>query len=166
MALMSVLTGLCWTYLLVGVLVDILNTVGVIMNINNTYLGLTILAVGNALPDALTTIAMVKRPGLATMAIAGGYCGQLFGLLVGFGLSMLKLTLTKGPQAFPLFNPKLIMENFLDVLVIGTTFLVLLITFFWGIFNKFSMTKTFAVIVGVIYAVFMVIATAYMIYLM
>jgi hypothetical protein len=31
--------------------------------------------------------------------------GQLFGLLVGFGLALLKITMTKGTQAFKLFDP-------------------------------------------------------------
>ena len=166
MALLAVITGLCWTYLLIGVLVDMLNTVGVILNIDNTYLGLTILAVGNALPDALVTIEMVKNPRKATMAISGGYAGQLFGLLVGFGLSMLKLTLTRGPQKFLLFNPKMLMTNLLDILVIFTALIVLLVTFFWGICNNFKMTKAFAIIIGAVYLLFFLSSTAFMVYRM
>ena len=50
-----------YTYILVGILIDMLNSVGVLLDLDKTYLGLTILAVGNALPDALTTIAMIKK---------------------------------------------------------------------------------------------------------
>ena len=160
---MSVVTGLCWTYLLVGVLIDMLNTVGVILNIDNTYLGLTVLAVGNALPDALTTIKMVKNPAKATMAIAGGYAGQLFGLLVGFGLSMLKLTLTKGPQKFNLFDPKAFMENFLDIVVVATALIVLVITFVWGIINNFQMTRKFGAVILSVYLAFILVSTGFVI---
>jgi len=69
--------------------------VGVIAKLDTTFLGLTILAMGNALPDALTTIALSKE-GYAQMGITGTYAGCLFGLLVGFGLSMLKKTLLSG----------------------------------------------------------------------
>jgi Ca2+/Na+ antiporter len=54
---------------------------------------MTIIAMGNALPDALTTIALSKE-GYAIMGMTGAYAGQLFGLLVGLGLSVLKLSLT------------------------------------------------------------------------
>ena len=50
-------------------------------------LGLTILAIGNALPDALTTISIIDDPNMALMAISGAYSAQLFGILVGFGFS-------------------------------------------------------------------------------
>ena len=79
--------------------------------LNSTYLGLTVIAVGNALPDGVTTIALAKD-GYAVMGMTGAYgisylisAGQLFGLLIGFGLALLKKTLTAGPQAFDLFNP-------------------------------------------------------------
>jgi Ca2+/Na+ antiporter len=42
----------------------------------NNYLGLTILAIGNALPDALTTIALAKQ-GYALMGLTGTYAGYL-----------------------------------------------------------------------------------------
>lgn len=57
---MGVAGGLMWTYLLIGTLIDILDAIGIIFNIDATYLGLTVLAVGNALPDALTTISLCK----------------------------------------------------------------------------------------------------------
>jgi sodium/potassium/calcium exchanger 6 len=92
----GVIAGLMWSYILIGALIDMLNLLGIVENLDETFLGLTILAIGNALPDALTTISLVKS-GAGTMAISGGYAGQLFGYLVGFGISMLKITLAKGP---------------------------------------------------------------------
>ena len=155
----GVLAGLMYTYVLVGVLIDNLNTIGIALNLSTTYLGLTILAVGNALPDALTTISLAKDPKTVTMAISGGYAGQLFGLLVGFGLSMLKVTLMQGQQAFTIFNPADIKKNILDLMVIFTALVVLSFTFLWGVFNKFKMTKTFAWIMLGMYAAFFVSAT-------
>jgi len=43
-------------------LIDLLNTYLVIAKLNSTYMGLTIIGIGNALPDALTTIALAKDP--------------------------------------------------------------------------------------------------------
>lgn len=155
---LSVISGLAWTYVLVGVLIDLLNAVGVILNINNTYLGLTILAIGNALPDALTTIALAKQ-GLGVMALSGGYAGQLFGLLVGFGLSMLKVTLAKGSQDFDLFKASQFKENMLEIFVIGVILLVLLCTFLFAIINRFTMTKSFGYFIFAVYGVFLILST-------
>jgi len=53
-------SGLLWTYVVSDVLIDLLTMVGVVCKLSTTYLSLTILAIGNALPDALTTIALAK----------------------------------------------------------------------------------------------------------
>lgn len=53
--------GLFWTYIPSDMLIDLLNMYVVVFKLNNTYMGLTILGIGNALPDALTTIAIAKK---------------------------------------------------------------------------------------------------------
>lgn len=89
LTILSILCGILWTKILCGLLIDLLTMVGTLTNTSTTYLGLTIIAIGNALPDGLTTIAIAKK-GQAIMGITGGIAGQLFGLLIGFGLAMLK----------------------------------------------------------------------------
>jgi Ca2+/Na+ antiporter len=42
----------------VGALIDLLGMIGVLSKLSATYLGLTIIAVGNALPDAMLTITL------------------------------------------------------------------------------------------------------------
>lgn len=155
LTILGVISGLLWTKVLVGILIDMLNTLGVILNLPEAYLGLTILAIGNALPDALTTISLIQQ-GAGTMAISGGYAGQLFGYLVGFGVSMLKLTLKEGKQKFNLFDFNEIQENLLSLVVIGVAFLVLSVTFIYGVLNKFAMKKGFAVVILGLYVLFIV----------
>lgn len=154
--LVGVVTGLLWTYLLVGILIDMLNALGIFLNLDSTFLGLTILAVGNALPDALTTISLATDPIKVTMAVSGGYAGQIFGLLIGFGLAQLKQTLTVGPQVFNLYDPAAIGDNILDLLVLGVALICLVWTFVWGYCNKFHMNKTFAYVGLGIYGAFFV----------
>lgn len=155
LTIMGVASGLMWTKVLVGILIDMLNTLGVILNLPEAYLGLTILAIGNALPDALTTVALCQQ-GAGTMAISGGYAGQLFGYLVGFGVSMLKLTLKDGEQKFNLFDFSEIQDNLLSLVVIGVAFLVLAITFIYGILNKFRMKRGFAWVILGLYVLFII----------
>lgn len=66
---------------------------------------MTVLGVGNALPDAMTTITLAKH-GYSLMGISGSYSGQTFSLLIGFGLAQLKQTITKGTIIYDLFNSK------------------------------------------------------------
>lgn len=114
---------------------------------------------GNALPDALATFSLAKDPNKATLAISGGYAGQLFGLLVGFGLSMLKSTITDGNQKFDLFDSSKIDENLLDIMVIGVIALVLVLTFLWGVCYRMQMTKPLGWIMVIMYIGFFVAAT-------
>lgn len=153
---LGVVNGLMYTYVLIGILMDLLSTFGVLLNLEKAYLGLTILAVGNALPDALTTVALVKE-GKGNMAISGAYSGQLFGLLVGFGISMLKTTLLKGPQDFNLW--KHMGDNVLTLIVLGTVFVTLGFTFIFGIVNKFVMNKPFGTVLMIIYGCFIISTT-------
>jgi Ca2+/Na+ antiporter len=53
-------TGFVWTYYASGMLIDILTMIGVLSKLSATYLALTIIAIGNALPDAIITIALAK----------------------------------------------------------------------------------------------------------
>lgn len=48
--------------------------IGVVAKLSSTYLGLTLLAVGNALPDGLTVVALSAK-GMAEMGITGVYSG-------------------------------------------------------------------------------------------
>jgi Ca2+/Na+ antiporter len=73
-AFIGMIVGLVWTYWVSGVLIDILTMVGIITKLSSTYLALTIIAVGNALPDALMTITMAKN-GKAILGITGSYAG-------------------------------------------------------------------------------------------
>lgn len=57
-----------------GLLIDLLNMIGVLSKLSATYLALTIIAVGNALPDALITVKLAGE-GKAIMGITGGYAG-------------------------------------------------------------------------------------------
>lgn len=59
--LLSVYIGILWTKICSGLLVDLLTQIGRIANISTTYLGLTVIAIGNALPDGLTTVSIAKR---------------------------------------------------------------------------------------------------------
>ena len=158
LTLLSMVGSLMWTYLLVGSMIDLMECIGIVLNLQKTFLGLTILAIGASIPDALTTIHLCKQSE-SIMAISGAYAGQLFGLTVGFGISMLKLTLKEGPQEFDLFDISKLEENILSILVIFTSLFVLVLTFVYSIKHNFKLGKTFAKFLLVVYVVFISVAT-------
>ena len=127
--------------------------------LSSTYLGLTILAIGNALPDGLTTIAIAKQ-GQAEMGITGGVAGQLFGLLIGFGVSMLKKCLVEEKSfEFDIFEMEKLSQNVLDLLVILTMFGTLVFFMIYVVQNQYKFDRTFANALIAIYICFIGLAT-------
>jgi Ca2+/Na+ antiporter len=59
--LLGTLYGLLWTYVASSMLIDLLGLYVVVFRLDTTFMGLTVLGIGNALPDALTTIALAKK---------------------------------------------------------------------------------------------------------
>ena len=53
--------GFIQTYYVIGALIDLLQMIGIFSKLSATYMGLTIIAVGNALPDAMLTITLAKN---------------------------------------------------------------------------------------------------------
>jgi sodium/potassium/calcium exchanger 6 len=60
--------------------------------VNSVLLGATLLAVGNSLGDLFNNSSLASQ-GFAVMACTGTISGQLFNLLIGFGLSLFRQTL-------------------------------------------------------------------------
>jgi len=155
--------ALVWTYVLVSILIDEIECLGVLLNLDRTYLGLTVLAMGNSTTDVLTTLSLSKQ-GESSLAISGSYSGQLFGLLVGFGISTLRNILQYGPQKFNLLDPHDISENIQGLLVIGTTLIVLFSTLIYSAFNHYTLTKRFGYYLLSIYAIFLIGTTIVAVY--
>jgi len=77
--------------------------------------------------------SLLPKKGDAKLGITGGYAGQLFGLLVGFGLAQLKNSLTSDEKiVFVLFQK----DNILDIVCIFTALLSLTVTLIYGIKNQ------------------------------
>lgn len=157
----GVISSTFWMYFMIELLISLLNALGMIFDLEASFLGFTVLAIGNALPDALSTFALFEKEGQAVMALSGAYNGQLFGLLIGFGLGNLKMTLHKGPQKFRLFDPAEFSTHLIGIIVILVAFTTLSVTWIWAFVNKFWMGRSFAYTLLAIYSMFLFGATAY-----
>lgn len=58
---LGVFCAILWTKICCSLLVDSLTFFGRLTGLSSTYLGLTFIAVGNAIGDGLTTIALAKK---------------------------------------------------------------------------------------------------------
>ena len=163
--ILGLLMSVVWTFIMSSILVDLLQMWTVFTGISPTYMGLTIIAMGSALPDGVTTLTLATQ-GFGDMAITGNYSSQCFALLIGFGLSMLRKTITQGTQYFNLWDMKRINSNCLDVLAIMSTLLVFIVSFIYGATRKYHYDKILAGILLVIYFVFFVLATYFAIDIM
>ncbi|XP_069704985.1 mitochondrial sodium/calcium exchanger protein-like [Periplaneta americana] len=74
-------------YLVASEVVSALNTIGVLLSISDTTLGITVLAWGNSVGDFITTLSLASA-GYPRMGFAGCYGGPLFNLLLGLGLAL------------------------------------------------------------------------------
>lgn len=86
------LVGICWISILADEVVSLLKTLGVILNISDSLLGLTIFAVGNSLSDLVADIT-VARLGYPVMALSACIGGPMLNILLGIGIGGLYMVL-------------------------------------------------------------------------
>lgn len=59
----GVVSATFWMYFMIEILISLLNTIGMVFDLEASFLGFTVLAIGNALPDALSTFALFEKEG-------------------------------------------------------------------------------------------------------
>lgn len=74
---------------------NLLKTLGQVLNIDDSLLGLTVLALGNSISDLFADISVANQ-GYPQMAIAGCFCSPMFQLLIGLGAGLLIQNIQQG----------------------------------------------------------------------
>ncbi|KAI3446680.1 hypothetical protein Pfo_003345 [Paulownia fortunei] len=94
--------SMAWTCIFAQELISLLVSLGVILGIDHSILGLTVLAWGNSVSDMVANVTMAKKCGLqgVQLAISGSYAGPIFNTVVGLGLSLALSTWTTYPATF------------------------------------------------------------------
>ncbi|KAL9052527.1 MAG: hypothetical protein Q9162_005330 [Coniocarpon cinnabarinum] len=83
-----------WISSIANEVVGVLKAIGVIFNISDAILGLTIFAVGNSMGDLVADIT-VARLGYPVMALSACFGGPMLNILLGIGLSGLYMVINK-----------------------------------------------------------------------
>lgn len=92
LSLLGFLVAISWIATIATEVVSLLKTLGVILNISDSLLGLTIFAVGNSLGDLVADIT-VARLGFPVMALSACFGGPMLNILLGIGLGGLYMTI-------------------------------------------------------------------------
>lgn len=106
--LLGFLCSLCWVYQIANEVVGLLKSAGIILNLSEAVLGITVFAFGNSLGDLISDITFAKL-GFPIMALGACFGGPMLNILVGIGLSGL-LTLLQQPNAIGNFNGSIKIE--------------------------------------------------------
>lgn len=97
LSLLGFLVAISWIATIATEVVSLLKTIGVILDISDSLLGLTIFAVGNSLGDLVADIT-VARLGYPVMALSACFGGPMLNILLGIGLGGLYMTVNGGNQ--------------------------------------------------------------------
>ncbi|RHZ46713.1 sodium/calcium exchanger protein [Aspergillus thermomutatus] len=97
LAMLGFVVAIFWIATVATEVVSLLKTFGVILNISDSLLGLTVFAVGNSLGDLVADIT-VARLGYPVMALSACFGGPMLNILLGIGLGGLYMTVKAKPE--------------------------------------------------------------------
>ena len=86
----SFIMSLLWVMVASNILIQMIDDAKLLLpfEINEFFLAMTILSVGNSVPDFIVNCSLAKQ-GYAEMALSGCVGAPIFGMSVGFGLSLI-----------------------------------------------------------------------------
>ncbi|KAG6004451.1 hypothetical protein E4U21_001073 [Claviceps maximensis] len=88
---MGFVISIAWISTIAGEVVGVLKTFGIILNISEALLGLTIFAAGNSVGDLVADIT-VARLGYPVMALSACFGGPMLNILLGIGIGGVLMT--------------------------------------------------------------------------
>ncbi|CAH1787283.1 unnamed protein product [Owenia fusiformis] len=149
-AFLGFVVAIVWIYVMANEIVNVLKMFGVVLNISDAILGLTLLAWGNSVADFIADMSMA-RMGRQRTGFTACFGGTLFNLLLGVGVPF-TLRVAREGRVFLTYSMQQII---LTAAMAGS----LLITFVSMplIFN-FKVGRAYGIVMVVFYVAFLIIA--------
>ncbi|RAH40807.1 sodium/calcium exchanger protein [Aspergillus brunneoviolaceus CBS 621.78] len=126
LALLGFVVAIFWIATIATEVVNLLKTLGVILNISDSLLGLTVFAVGNSLGDLVADIT-VARLGYPVMALSACFGGPMLNILLGIGLGGLYMTVNARPGTIEAHGGSYEIEVSKVLVISGATLLITLL---------------------------------------
>jgi len=166
-SLITLIVAISWLEFISIYVVDYLQFVGSLTGLAPTFIGMTILAMGNTLGDIMANRALAKM-GFGVTAITACFAGPLFNYLIGLAASYSRQIFVYGDIDFDLFNFS--SENIADgcIFELGVLFAVLLsliANLAYGYSTGFHLKGSYAKFMLGFYVVVMFSFTIYALYL-
>ncbi|KAJ2639052.1 hypothetical protein GGF40_001158 [Coemansia sp. RSA 1286] len=145
--------GLAWVYIVADEIVSITQALGVILNLNEEIMGLTVVGFGNSLGDLVTNLTLT-RMGFPMMAISACFGGPMLCLLLGVGVaafaSLASGEISSGAYRIPLTSPTVLVST--ACLLFNSALFLLVVPR-----QKYYMTRAVGLMAMVVYLVGMVV---------
>ncbi len=161
--------SILWIWAITNILMDMISAVKMIIPIEipESFLSMTVLALGNSLPDFIVDCSLAKT-GFAEMALSGAIGAPVFGITFGLGVSLIKKMITEGinkPIDFSFdFKGDNAKNNKILVCGFANLFIVLFMLMVMGFFNKFVI-KPYVGYIGYVIYTFFIISIVYFTFL-
>ncbi|PYI13391.1 hypothetical protein BO99DRAFT_485874 [Aspergillus violaceofuscus CBS 115571] len=126
LALLGFVVAIFWIATIATEVVNLLKTLGVILNISDSLLGLTVFAVGNSLGDLVADIT-VARLGYPVMALSACFGGPMLNILLGIGLGGLYMTVNARSGTIEAHGASYEIEVSKVLVISGATLLITLL---------------------------------------
>lgn len=124
------------------------------IDIPQTFFTMSIVSFGNALPDIFNDCSLA-RTGFAEMAFSGAIGSPVFGILFGFGISLVKSCIIHSVIAFDIFDISS-QSNKILLTALGCLMANMIRLLIEGFALKFKLTKGSAIVGYVIYVGYLI----------
>ena len=136
--------SIIWIWAVTNILVNMVEAIQILLPIQipEVFLTMTILALGNSLPDFIVNCSLASN-NFAEMALAGSIGAPVFGLTFGFGVSLLKRIILNGGKGLELNlrDPKDTQTQYIIFSACANIILTVIFFLVVGFIQKFTIKK-------------------------
>ena len=138
------LISIIWIWAVTNILVNMVEAIQMLLPIEipEVFLTMTILALGNSLPDFIVNCSLASN-NYAEMALAGSIGAPVFGLTFGFGVSLLKRIILNGGKGLELNlrDPKDTQTQYIIFSACSNIILTVIFFIIIGFIQQFKLKK-------------------------